>query len=91
MPAKGRIEVHCPHCGNTQLEPELARSTNCRKCGGYVQLGKGRKSSGSQGIEKYPSVLQKLDDFLGGQRTAIAHCFECAGKREILKHATSTI
>ena len=27
MPAKGRIDVQCPHCGNIQLEPELAKST----------------------------------------------------------------
>jgi cytoskeletal protein CcmA (bactofilin family)/predicted RNA-binding Zn-ribbon protein involved in translation (DUF1610 family) len=89
--AKGRIEVHCPHCGNTQIEPELAKSTYCRKCGGYVQLGKAQKSSGPQGVEKQPSVLQKLENFLGVQRTVIAHCFECAGKREIPKSATSTI
>ena len=45
MAAKGRIEVQCPHCGNLQLEPELAQSTNCRKCGVYIQLEKGRKST----------------------------------------------
>ena len=27
MPAKGRIDVQCPHCGYIQLEPELAKST----------------------------------------------------------------
>jgi ribosomal protein S27E len=43
--AKGWIEIQCPHCGNLQLEPELAQSTNCRKCGGYIQLEKGRKST----------------------------------------------
>lgn len=91
MAAKGRIEVHCPHCGNTQIEPELAKSTFCRKCGGYVQLATGQKSSGSQGIEKHSSVLQKLEDFLGVQRTVVAHCFECTGKRQIPKSATSTL
>lgn len=45
MPAKGRIEIQCPQCGNLQLEPELAQSTNCRKCGGYIPLGKSPKSS----------------------------------------------
>ena len=91
MPAKGRIEVRCPHCGSIQLEPELAKSTYCKKCGGYIQLGKAPKSTGSQGADNHPSVLQKLENFLGGQRTVIAHCFECTGKREIPKSATSTI
>ena len=27
MPAKGRIDVQYPHCGNIQLEPELAKYT----------------------------------------------------------------
>lgn len=48
MAAKGRIEIQCPQCGNLQLEPELAQSTNCRKCGGYIRLGKGLESSGSR-------------------------------------------
>ena len=91
MPAKGRIEVRCPHCGHIQLEPELAKSTYCKKCSGYIQLGKAPKSIGPQGIDKHPSVLRKLENFLGGQRTVIAHCFECPGKREIPKSATSTI
>ena len=52
MAAKGRIEVQCPHCGNIQLEPELAKSTYCRKCSGYIQLGKGRKSSEPQEAER---------------------------------------
>jgi cytoskeletal protein CcmA (bactofilin family) len=89
--AKGRIEVHCPHCGNIQSEPELAKSTYCRKCGGYIKLGKAQGSTKSQEIDKHPSVLQKLEGFLGVQRTVIAHCFECAGKREVPKSATSTI
>ena len=91
MPAKGRVEVRCPHCGNIQLEPELAKSTYCKKCGGYIQLGKAPKSTGSQGVDKYPSVLRKLENLLGGKRTVIAYCFECTGKREIPKGATSTI
>jgi cytoskeletal protein CcmA (bactofilin family)/Zn finger protein HypA/HybF involved in hydrogenase expression len=89
--AKGRIEVHCPHCGNIQSEAELAKSTYCRKCGGYIKLGKAQRSSRPQEIEKQPSVLQKLESFFGVQRTVVAHCFECAGKREVPKSATSTI
>jgi len=31
VPAKGRIEAQCSHCGNIQLEPELAKSTYRKK------------------------------------------------------------
>jgi len=89
--AKGRIEVQCPHCGNIQLEPELAKSTYCRKCSGYIQLGKGRKTTEPPEADKQPSVFQKLEGLLGVQRTVVARCFECAGKREVPKNATSTI
>jgi len=89
--AKGRIEVQCPHCGNIQLEPELAKSTYCRKCSGYIQLGKGRKSNEPPEAEKQPSVFHKLEGLLGVQRTVVAHCFECVGKREVPKSSTSTI
>ncbi|HEY0793827.1 MAG TPA: polymer-forming cytoskeletal protein [Chthoniobacterales bacterium] len=92
MAAKGRVEVQCPHCGNLQLEPELAKSTYCRKCNGYIQLGKGRKTAEplAEG-PKQASVFQKLEGMLGGQRTVLARCFECPGKREVPKAATSTI
>jgi cytoskeletal protein CcmA (bactofilin family)/predicted RNA-binding Zn-ribbon protein involved in translation (DUF1610 family) len=89
--AKGRVEVQCPHCGNIQLEPELVKSTYCRECSGYIQLGKGHKSIEPQEAQKEPSVIQKLEGLLGIQRTVVARCFECKGKREVIKSATSTI
>jgi cytoskeletal protein CcmA (bactofilin family)/Zn finger protein HypA/HybF involved in hydrogenase expression len=92
VPAKGRIEVQCPHCGNIQLEPELAKSTYCRKCSGYIQISKGgRTGEPKQEVHKTPSVLQKIEGLLGVQRTTSARCFECPGKREVPKNATSTI
>ena len=90
MAAKGRVEVQCPHCGNTQLEPELAKSTYCRKCSGYIPLGKDRRAAEAD-TSKSPSVIHKLEGMLGGQRTVLARCFECVGKREVPKSATSTI
>jgi cytoskeletal protein CcmA (bactofilin family)/Zn finger protein HypA/HybF involved in hydrogenase expression len=90
--AKGRIEVQCAHCGNIQLEPELAKSTYCRKCGGYIQLEKGRKQGAAPPeIQKSPSVIQRLEGIFGVHRTLVARCFECPGKREVPKDATSTI
>ena len=73
MAAKGRIEVQCPHCGNIQLEPELAKSTYCRKCSGYIQLGKGRKSSEPQEPKKHPGVFQKLEGSWRGLKFLLDH------------------
>jgi cytoskeletal protein CcmA (bactofilin family)/predicted RNA-binding Zn-ribbon protein involved in translation (DUF1610 family) len=92
--AKGRIEVQCPHCGNIQLEPELAKSTYCRKCSGYIQIAKGGRTQ-SHGppapTHKEPSLIERVEGLLGVQRTFIARCFECSGRREVGRNATSTI
>jgi cytoskeletal protein CcmA (bactofilin family)/predicted RNA-binding Zn-ribbon protein involved in translation (DUF1610 family) len=90
--SKGRIDVACPSCGNHQQEPASAKSTYCRKCGGYIQLEKPAKASGShEQREHVLSGLHKLQDMLGVQRTTIARCFECPGEREVPKAATSTL
>jgi len=90
--SKGRIDVACPSCGNHQQEPASAKSTYCRKCGGYIQLEKPAKASGShEQRENVLSGLHKLQDMLGVQRTTIARCFECPGEREVPKAATSTL
>jgi cytoskeletal protein CcmA (bactofilin family) len=89
---KFRIEVTCPSCANHQQESASAKSTYCRKCGGYIQLEKPAKSSAHhQPGERVISGFQKLQDFLGVQRTIIARCFECPGVREVPKTATSTL
>jgi cytoskeletal protein CcmA (bactofilin family) len=90
--SKGRIDVTCPSCANHQQEPASAKSTYCRKCGGYIQLDKSAKSFVShEPRERAPSGLQKLQNLLGVQRTIIARCFECPGVREVPKAATSTL
>jgi cytoskeletal protein CcmA (bactofilin family) len=90
--SRSKIDVTCPACGNHQQESASAKSTYCRKCGGYVQLDKSAKPSVShEPRERTPSGLEKLQDFLGVQRTTIARCFECPGFREVPKAATSTL
>ena len=74
MAAKGRIEIECPHCGNLQSEPELAQSTNCRKCGGYIQLEKGRQSTAPQDPHLYPWAFQKVEEAKGRVEIQCPHC-----------------
>lgn len=38
-PLNGKVEVTCPHCTSSQLEPASGFSTYCRKCGGHIKLG----------------------------------------------------
>jgi len=90
--SKGRIDVTCPSCGSLQQESASAKSTYCRKCGGYIQLDKPAKSSAHHEPREHTvSGLQKLQDLLGVQRTIMARCFECPGVREVPKTATSTL
>ena len=90
--SKGRIDVTCPSCANLQQEPVSAKSTYCRKCGGYIQLDKTAKSSAHHEPHEHTvSGLQKLQDLLGVQRTIVARCFDCPGFREVPKTATSTL
>jgi cytoskeletal protein CcmA (bactofilin family) len=72
--AKVRIEIQCPHCGNVQLEPELAQSTNCRKCGGYIQLEKGRQSTGPREAHLYSPPFQKVEEAKGRIEIQCPHC-----------------
>ena len=88
MAAKGRIEIQCPHCGNLQLEPELAQSTNCRKCGGYIQLEKGRQSAAPHEAHLYPSAFQKVEDAKGRVEIQCPHCGNLQLEPE-LAHSTN--
>jgi len=39
MALPGKVEVTCPHCASSQMEPASGFSTYCRQCGGYIKLG----------------------------------------------------
>jgi cytoskeletal protein CcmA (bactofilin family)/predicted RNA-binding Zn-ribbon protein involved in translation (DUF1610 family) len=89
---KGRVEIQCPHCGNLQFESESAKSTNCRKCSGYIPLEKSRKPAALPDAQHRPiTVSQKIQGLFGVQGTYVARCFECEGEREVPKSATSTL
>ena len=87
MAAKGRIEIQCPQCGNLQLEPELAQSTNCRKCGVYIQLEKGRKSTAPHEMHPHPSALPKAE---GSKERVEVQCPHCGSLQLEPESAKST-
>lgn len=41
-PQRHRIEVACPECGHTQMEPALVISTQCRACRAHFQVKDGK-------------------------------------------------
>ena len=41
-PQRHRIEVACPECGNSQTEPALVVSTQCRVCRANFQVVDGK-------------------------------------------------
>lgn len=41
-PARQRIEVFCPQCGNAQSEPGIVVSTACRSCGSHFEVKDGK-------------------------------------------------
>jgi cytoskeletal protein CcmA (bactofilin family) len=46
MAVHGKVEVTCPHCQSTQMEPASGVSTYCRQCGGHFKLGQAPPAKG---------------------------------------------
>ncbi len=61
---KKSIEISCPACQGTQVEPSMAMSTYCRKCGAHLRIAKGIASltSGPQlsGISRVREISDSL-------------------------------
>ncbi|MFT4177509.1 MAG: polymer-forming cytoskeletal protein [Luteolibacter sp.] len=41
-PRRNRIQIECPSCGNSQSEPALVVSTQCRACGEHFKIEDGK-------------------------------------------------
>lgn len=57
-PQRDRIELICPECGQTQLEPALVVSTVCRSCRAHLQIREGRAVRRAQSVAR----IAKLND-----------------------------
>jgi len=83
-----KISADCPHCGYSQLEPALAKSTICRKCGQYFSIEKLLAKEVSS--LKAPSVLERLSKFMSRETTREIRCFSCLAVQIIPSAAEST-
>ena len=77
-----KFRLTCPHCGNQQLEPRTAISTNCRKCGRHVVLEELRNPATPRPPPKPAEPA--------GERKRIT-CFECGTELEVPLSAESTM
>lgn len=70
-----RITVACPHCGNSQDEPDAAISTVCRGCNTYFSLE--YKQAGLRLKKQRPS--------------RIVHCAQCNSEQKVYEDALSSV
>jgi cytoskeletal protein CcmA (bactofilin family)/ribosomal protein S27E len=79
MPAKPQEKalVVCPHCGNEQSEPRAAISSNCRKCGQYLNV--------QELLHPKVKAAEKAPD----QRRVA--CFECSTELDVPAAAKSAM
>ena len=70
MPAKtqDKAQIVCPHCGHQQMEPRLAVSSNCKKCGKYLRV--------QELLNPSPKAAAKVPD----QRRV--SCFDCGTEQD---------
>lgn len=83
-----KISADCPHCGFSQLEAALAKSTYCRKCGEYYSIEKLlAKEAGSL---KAPSFFERIGKLVSRETTRDIGCFSCGATQQVSSAAEST-
>jgi cytoskeletal protein CcmA (bactofilin family)/predicted RNA-binding Zn-ribbon protein involved in translation (DUF1610 family) len=84
-----KISAVCPHCGFTQEESIIAKSTFCKKCQEHYSLERGLV--GERSIVKEPSLFSKLTRLVAGDREREVCCFSCGHKQTLSTSAQSTM
>jgi cytoskeletal protein CcmA (bactofilin family)/predicted RNA-binding Zn-ribbon protein involved in translation (DUF1610 family) len=84
-----KISAVCPHCGFTQEESVIAKSTFCKKCQQHYSLERGL--AGERSIVKAPSLFSKLTRLVTGEKEREVCCFSCGHKQVLSTAAQSTM
>src|ERR1041385_3266191 len=85
MPAtsqQDKVQVDCPQCGHSQLEPRIAYSTNCKKCGGHIRVQDVLKPAKKKAAYKSPEADQAKKRI---------KCFDCGADLDVVASAQSTM
>ena len=84
-----KMSAVCPHCGFTQEESVVAKSTFCRRCQEHYSME--RALAGERSIIKSPSLFSKLTRMVVGDRQREVCCFGCGHKQVLSTSAQSTM
>ncbi len=84
-----KMSAVCPHCGFTQEESVVAKSTFCRRCQEHYSLE--RALAGEKSIVKAPSLFSKLSRMVLGEKEREVTCFACGHKQVLSTTAQSTM
>jgi cytoskeletal protein CcmA (bactofilin family)/predicted RNA-binding Zn-ribbon protein involved in translation (DUF1610 family) len=84
-----KMAAVCPHCGFTQEESVIAKSTFCKKCQEHYSLE--RALAGERSIVREPSLFSKLSRLVTGEREREVCCFSCGHKQVLSTTAQSTM
>jgi cytoskeletal protein CcmA (bactofilin family) len=84
-----KMAAVCPHCGFTQEESVLAKTTFCRKCQGHFSLERPLASEGS--IVKEPGFFSRLKTYFTGPKQRNVTCFSCGHEQVLSTEAQSTM
>ena len=84
-----KISAVCPHCGFTQEESVIAKSTFCKKCQEHYSLERGL--AGERSIVKTPSLFTKIARMVTGEKQREVRCFSCSHTQVLSTAAQSTM
>ncbi|MHA3770019.1 bactofilin family protein [Verrucomicrobiota bacterium sgz303538] len=84
-----KISADCPHCGFSQLESALAKSTFCRKCGEHYSIEKLlAKEAGSL---QAPGLFERFSKMISRETIREISCFSCAATQQVSSAAESSL
>lgn len=84
-----KISADCPHCGFSQLESAIAKTTFCRKCGQHYSIE--RLLAKEAASLKAPSFFERLTKAVGGEKERTIQCHSCGHRQVVSTSAQSSL
>ena len=84
-----KISADCPHCGFTQLESSIAKTTFCRKCGQHYSIEKLLLKEVDS--LKGPSFFDKVSKLISRETIREIACLSCDHKQQVSSAAQSSL
>lgn len=85
-----KVSVQCPHCAKTQLESAYAKSTCCRKCSRYFDIGKQPEQDATR-ESPVGAFFKKLSKLVSGETSRSIRCFDCGHSQVVSISAKSSL